>query len=132
MFKIELDGVIMGWFTECSGLSSRVTTIEYREGGNPRAVYKLPGQTSYSDITLRWGLTNSMEMYEWHAKAFEGNVERKSGAIIVFADDGSEAARWDFTDAWPTVWNGPALNARTNEVAIETIVLTCETVERTK
>ena len=131
-FKIELGGVIMGWFTECTGLSSKVAVIEYREGGNPKAVYKLPGQTSYADITLKWGLTNSREMYDWHAKAFEGNVERKSGAIIIFGDDGSEAARWDFTDAWPSVWNGPTLNAKSNEVAIESLVLTCEKVERSK
>jgi len=131
-FQIELGGVIMGWFTECSGLSSKVATIEYREGGNPKTVYKLPGQTTYSDITLKWGLTATREMYDWHAKAFEGNVERKSGSIIILADDGSEAARWNFSEAWPTTWTGPTLNAKSNDVAVETLVLTCEKVERSK
>ena len=131
-FQIELGGTIMGWFTECSGLSSKVATIEYREGGNPKTVYKLPGQTSYTDITLKWGLSDSTYMYEWHSKAFEGAVERRSGSIIILGDDGAEVARWNFTDAWPTTWNGPALNAKSNEVAIETMVLTCEKIERTK
>ena len=129
-FKVEISGEILGYFTECSGLSSKVSVIEFRQGGDPKTVFKLPGQTSYTDITLKWGLTTSRDLYDWHKMAFEGNVERKGGAVIIFDDAGNVAARWEFKEAWPSQWTGPALNAKSNEVAIETLVLTCESVER--
>ena len=131
-FKVEIHGMIQAGFSECSGLSSKVAAIEYREGGDHKRVYKLPGQTSYSDITLKWGLTNSNELYDWHIKAFNGHVDRKNGSVVILGDDEEEVARWDFTQAWPTSWTGPTLNAKDNMVAIETLVLVCETIIRSK
>jgi phage tail-like protein len=129
-FKVEIDGIADSRFLECSGLGSEVAVIEYREGGEPTAVRKLPGRASFSDITLKRGITESKDLYEWHKAILQGQMQRRNGAIWLLDDEGVEVVRWVFREAWPRKWEGPDLNAMGNEVAIETFVLTCESLER--
>jgi len=129
-FRIEIDGIQKGGFSECSGLSSKIDVVQYREGGDQMSVRKLRGQTNYPDITLKWGLTDSTELYEWHTKAIKGDVERKSCSIIIVGDDNSEKMRWNLKDAWPNSWTGPSLNAKGSDIAIEQMTLTYESMER--
>ena len=56
--------------------------------------------------------------------------ERRDGAIILEDDDGTDVARWTFRDGWICKWEGPALNAKANEVAIETIEIAHEGLDR--
>jgi phage tail-like protein len=129
-FLVEIDNIVQAGFTECSGFGSDVEVVDYREGGDTTTVRKLPGKTSYPDITLKWGLTDSRELYDWHRAAINGAIERKNGSIILQNDLGEEAVRWNFFDAWPSKWAGAALNATGNAVAVETLTVTCERVER--
>ena len=129
-FLVEIDGIVQAGFSECTGLSSRIDVISYREGGDPTSVRKLPGQTTYPDINLKWGLTDSSELYEWHFDAIQGNIQRKNCSIIILGDDSEEKVRWNVYDAWPNVWAGPTLNANGKDVAIEQLTLTCERIER--
>ena len=131
-FLVELDGVVQGGFSDCSGLSSKITVVSYREGGDPGSVRKLPGQTDFPDVTLKWGLTTSSEMYDWHKSAIDGNIIRKNCSIIVLGDDKEEKVRWNLFEAWPSTWTGPTLNAKASEVAIESMTITSERVERSK
>ena len=71
-FLVELDGIAQASFTECSGLGSTTEVIENREGGDNTTVRKLPGKTSYSDITLKWGLTDSTELWDWRQQIVDG------------------------------------------------------------
>lgn len=129
-FLVELDGISRASFTECSGLDSTIEKIDYREGGYTTA-RKLPGKPTYSDIVLKWGITDSTELWDWHKAAREGGIERKTGSIVLY-DQGNkqEVARWNFFNAWPTKWEGPAFNATANEIAIETLTLAHEGIER--
>ena len=129
-FQVEIDGIASSRFLECTGLGSEVAVIEYREGGDPTAVRKLPGRASFSDITLKRGITESRDLYDWHRSLLQGQNDRRNGRIILLDDSGAEVVRWVFREAWPRKWEGPELNAMTNEIAIETFVLTCESVER--
>src|SRR6185369_16503763 len=83
-FVLEIDRLTQGSFTECSGLDSTTEVIEFREGGDNTTVRKLPGKTSYGDITLKWGMTGSTDLWTWREQVVEGNVVRKNGAIVVF------------------------------------------------
>lgn len=132
-FMVELDGITRGSFIECSGLDATTEVIETREGGENTTVRKLPGKTTFADITLKWGVTDSMELWDWRQQIIDGNVQRKSGSVVLFdLANIKEVARWDFTDAWPTKWEGPALNATAHELAIETLVLAHEGLKRVK
>ena len=131
-FVVEMDGVQSAGFTECSGLSSKIDVVTYREGGDSIGVRKLPGQTNYPDITLKWGVTDSKELYDWHVNAIQGNIVRKACSIIIMGEDKEEKVRWNLTDAWPNSWTGPSFNAKGSDVAIEQMTLTCEKVERSR
>ena len=129
-FLVEIEGIVQAGFSECTGFGSDVEIIEYREGGDPSSVHKLPGKVSYPDLTLKWGVTDSREMYDWHKAGVDGQVDRRSGSVILLDDMGQEKIRWNFFDAWPSKWTGSDFNATGNTAAIETLTVCCERLER--
>lgn len=130
-FVVEIDGINQGGFTDCSGFGASTDPIEYREGGENATMRKLPGVTKYPNIMLKWGLTDSRELYEWYRDIVKGKVVRKTGSIVVYDVDGiTEKVRWNFVNAWPTKWDGPDFSAKANEIAIETLELAHEGIER--
>ncbi len=130
-FLVEIDGITRAGFRECSGLDSGQDPIEYREGHEkPLTTRKLPGLVKYSNISLKWGITDDADLWDWRTKAVEGKVERKNGSIVLLDDTGEEKMRWNFRDGWPTKWTGASFNATGNEVAIETLEIAHEGVEK--
>ena len=127
-FILELgQGSVGGYFTEVSGLEVKVEAIDYREGGAAPAVRKLAGRVSYGDITLKWGLTESTEMWDWLMTAVNGNVERREVSIILLKPDGQgEQTRWNLHNAWATEWRGAKLDATAQGAAIASLVVTHE------
>ncbi|MEJ2662013.1 MAG: phage tail protein [Desulfobacteraceae bacterium] len=61
-FLVELDGISRAAFQECSGFDSTIDVIEHREGGENTVLRKLPGMTKYSNIVLKWGVTDDTEL----------------------------------------------------------------------
>jgi phage tail-like protein len=129
-FLVEIDGITQAGFSDCSGFGASTDPVEYREGGETKTVRKLPGLTKYTNITLKWGLTDSRELYDWYRDVVNGKIERKSGSIILLDLEGNEKVRWNFFEAWPTKWDGPDFTAKGNDVSIETLELAHERVER--
>lgn len=130
-FLVEMDGITQASFMECTGLEATTEVIETRQGGDNTTVYKLPGKTSYGDITLKWGSTSSTELMAWRQSVIDGSFTRLNGSVVLYdLTNQTEVARWNFFNAWPTKWDGPALNAKGNEVSIETLVLAIERLTR--
>ena len=129
-FRVEIEGIASAVFSEVSGLASETAVIEYRLGGEPNTVRKLPGKASYPDISLKWGITDSRELYDWHLTAINGKVQRKNGSVILQDDAGQEKIRWNFFAAWPSKYKGPDFNAKGNDVAIDNLTVSCERLER--
>ena len=125
-FRVEIDGITRAGFRECSGLDVSQDPIDYREGTDPHTVRKLPGLLKYSHITLKWGISDDHEFWDWQKKAVDGKVTRLNGSIILVDDAGEEKKRWNFREGWPTKWTGPSFNATSNEVAIETLEIVHE------
>lgn len=130
-FLVEIENIAQASFSECNGLGSHTEVIENREGGDNGTVRKLPGRTSFSDITLKWGLTSSTELWLWRQQIVDGNVLRKNGSIVIFDLANSiEVARWNFVRAWPAKWDGSPLTAKGNDIAVDTLVLAHEGLTR--
>jgi phage tail-like protein len=127
---VEIDGITQAGFSDCSGFGSSTDPIEYREGGENKTVRKLPGLTKHTNITLKWGLTDSKELYNWYRDVVNGKIQRKNGSIIVLDLEGDEKVRWNFFSGWPTKWDGPDFTAKGNDVAIETLEIVHEGIER--
>jgi phage tail-like protein len=131
-FLVEIDGIVRAAFQEVSGLDSTIEVIEHREGGRNITAQKYPGQVKYSNISLKWGMAEDSDLYDWHRKWVTGDqaAKRKNGSIVVLDRKGEEKARWNFFDAWPATWNGPTFNAEGNDIAIETLELAHEGLVR--
>ena len=130
-FKLEIAGVTEGHFTAVSGLGIRVKPIRYREGGTGQIIRALPGPTEYSDVTLRYGLTRSRDLFDWLMRTIAGTIERRNISIIMLEQNGAdEALRWSLLRAWPSEWRGAPLDAVGNHVAIEELTLSYDSLER--
>jgi phage tail-like protein len=129
-FLVEIDGITQAGFSDCSGFGASNGPIEYREGGELKTVRKLPGLTKYTNITLKWGLTDSKDLYNWFRDVVNGKIQRKNGSIIVLDLEGQEKARWTFFNGWPTKFDHPDLSAKGTDVAIETLEIAIENLER--
>ena len=131
-FLVEIDGIARASFSEASGLDSSIDIVEYREGGDNPTTRKLPGRSKFSNITLKYGTTTDAELFKWHRQWVNGDpaAQRKNGSIVLLDRQGVERVRWNFVNAWPTKWTGPSFNAKGNDVAIETLELAHEGLER--
>jgi len=135
-FYVEIDGITQAQFRECSGLSSESQIIEYKEAGKSgqTVIRKVPGPLKWSDITLKRGVTDIMELWKWRKEIEDGKVDssRKNGSIVLYNQDNQEIARWNFVDGWPSKITGPQANANNAEVALEEMVLCHEGLTRVK
>lgn len=126
-FLVEIDGVTVAGFSEVSGLSSETAIIEYREGSDKRnSARKLPGLTKFSNIVLKRGITTDLVLWNWRKAIVNGVADRRSGAIILLNSEHQPMLRVKFVRGWPSKWEGPVLNAKGNEIAIETLEIAHE------
>jgi phage tail-like protein len=129
-FLLEIDGLARASFAEVTGGDSTIDVTEYREGGENTTPRKLPGLTKHGNIVLKWGLTSDVELWNWHKDAVRGTVRRRNGSIVGLDRTGQEAARWNFVNAFPSKYDTPDFNAEGNDVALETLELVHEGIER--
>ena len=129
-FRVEIDGLAVASFSEVSGLDAEGDPVDYREGTDPNHVRKLSGLNTYSAITLKRGITVDDELWKWRETVIDGKTERRNGSIVLRDETGAEKLRWNFVNAWPSKWTGPALNATGTAVAVEAIELTHEEVRK--
>jgi phage tail-like protein len=130
-FKLLVNNVTEGHFTEVTGLGVQVERISYREAGNNASVRAVPGRVTYSSVTLRYGLTASTELWDWLMTAVEGRVSRRNVSVVMLDSAGAnEVLRWNLRSAWPQEWYGAPLDAMSRELAIESLVLAHEGLTR--
>ncbi|RED56798.1 phage tail protein [Cohnella lupini] len=130
-FRVEIEGLEQAGFSEVAGFDASFDVVQYREGNEVITPRKLPGLARYGNITLKWGSTESMELYEWVQECLEGTIERKTVTIIAIDDEGGDVATWQVIEAWPTRYTAPGFNGSGAEVAIELLELAHEGMTRT-
>lgn len=123
LVEIDGDGFIAGGFSEVSGMSIETEIETIREGGANDIEYKLPKGTKYSNLTLKHGITDSDTLWNWYTDVTNGKVRRKNITIFLLDRLGKERLQWGLFDAYPVKWEGPAFNALSSTIAIETLVL---------
>lgn len=120
-FVVEINNTRVGGFSEVTGLEVRTEVDEHREGGVNDYVHKIAKETRYPNVTLKRGITDKTDLWDWHQQVVLGDVERKSVAVVVLDVTGREKWRLVFRDAYPVKWNGTDLNATGNTVFVESI-----------
>jgi phage tail-like protein len=130
-FQVTIDGLaIQAGFSECSGLTMDNDVIEYRSGKDLPHMRKLPGMRKFTNIVLKRGFSKDKALYDWRKMVIDSDKPyRYSGSITLLGEDRKPALTWSFTNGWPNKLEGPSLNAKNSEVAIETLEIAVETLE---
>ncbi len=129
-YRVEIDGLSVAGFSEASGLTLDTEPVEYREGNELRmTVRKLSGLRKFSNIMLKRGYTDNMELFDWYKQNLNGSVERRNGAIVLMTEDRDDALRWNFEQGWICKYTGPTMTATSNDVSIESVEICVEWIE---
>jgi phage tail-like protein len=125
-FQLKVDGIDIGSWKECTGLSVQIDVEELREGGQNQFVHKLPGRMRWPNLVFKKGVTNSDALFAWFKSTsgdgFAGNgdkVARRNGSVTLYSADGKAVRTWSFIGAFPVRWAGPTLAASARDVAGE-------------
>lgn len=122
-FIIEVEGLLVGGFSECTGLQVEVETEEYREGGQNDFVHRFAGATRHPPLVLRHGLSPLDGLWGWHQDVAAGSIRRRNGTIYLLNQAQAPVLWWHFHEAMPIKWSGPDLRADTAAVAFESVEL---------
>lgn len=133
-FRVVIDGIQAAAFADATIPDMTTEAVDYREGTDTPHSRKLSGLTKFGNITLKRGLTDSMDLYNWRKAVVEKGAlkNRKSLSIILIDEEGNDKAQWDIVEAWPVKYDVSALSAKGNEVSIESIELVHEGVSRVR
>lgn len=118
--------VALGGFSECSGLEMSLQVEEYKEGGNNGQLLKFPTRVTWSNITLKKGISAGTALWDWHYGFVEGRGKRRDGVIVLLTDLHVPNNIWYFRRGLPLKYTGPTLNATQNNVAIEALEIAHE------
>jgi phage tail-like protein len=134
-FAIECDGVALTQFQEVTGITQEreVTTLKQNASDGSLIIEQWPGPWKPPTITLKRAANQDKSMADWFEQArTDIGGARRSGSVIAFDQTGAEIARWNFLAAWISKLEVTGLKAAANEMAIETLTLTAQTIERVK
>lgn len=146
-----LNNLTLG-FTSVSGLAVTTDSIPYREGGYNTTVHQIPGQTSFTPLTLQRGvILNTRQSWDWMKNLFatvQGGATRNPDenfrcdieiAVLSHPIPGSPntndtvntsndhvAMRFQVYNAWPTTVAYSDLNAGDNALYVEQMTLVHE------
>lgn len=131
-FRVEIDGIQTAGFADATIPDTTTDSVDYREGTDPTTQRKLSGLTKFGNITLKRGLTDSTELYKWRQQVEQTGASkaRKNISLILIDEEGSDKARWDIVEAWPTKYDPSDFSAKANEVVIETLEIIHEGITR--
>lgn len=129
-FFVEIEGILAGGFTECSGLQVETEVQDYAEGGLNDYVHRFRGRTRYPPLILRRGMTTLDGLWLWHQDVVRNRVERRNGTIYLLDAARVPVVWWDFKGAFPVRWVGPELRASSNDVAFESVELAHQGLSR--
>lgn len=136
-FFVNLNGPVgedtpLGGFSDVSGLGTEITMAEYRNGNEAENhVRKIPGIHKVSDVTLKRGIVNSKDLWDWITLTRRtGAAAKRSVAITLRDEAGNPVLKWKLQKVAPMKYTGPTLAAKGGgDVAMEELVLSCESLE---
>lgn len=137
-FELEFAGIRYP-FRSCTGLKSERTVVEIDEGGFNNSPRRLMGGTKTPNLVLKGMMMGAnSELYQLRQKFQLDNPGSKAGTttenlsrgwntpnrfsgVITARGPNGATAKYGFSKAWITKWEGPDFDASKNEVLIETI-----------
>src|SRR5690349_2544028 len=129
-FAVRLGALPVAGFSDCSGLQIETEVQDYAEGGLNTHLLKFPTRTKQANLTLKRGIVDRT-LWDWYWDLTRGRIRFLDGTIFVKDPAGERVVmEWQFYRAFPNKWIGPELSATQNNVAVETLELTHQGLER--
>jgi phage tail-like protein len=133
-FIVDLEGINepdapLGGFSDVSGLGLELTIAEYRNGNDKENhVRKVAGVHKVPDVTLKRGIVNSEDLWEWLTDAKRQGPAAQRTVVITLRDEaGEDVESWTLRNVVPMKYTGPTLAAKGGgDVAMEELVLSAE------
>lgn len=122
-FLVEVEGLLVGGFSECSGLQAETEFLDYREGGVNEYMHRFAGASKYPPLVLKHGITQIDSLWSWHQDVIQGKIKRRNGTIYLLDRQQIPVIWWNFKEAFPYKWTGPDLRADSGNVAFESVEL---------
>ena len=134
-FGLEIEGKLSGFFTNVEGIGSETEVVTQKvqntETGETM-IQQIPGRLTWTPVTLKRGVTSSMDIWEWRQSVVEGDIDgaRTNCSIIAYDQANAEIARWNFENAWPSKVVGPQMDSGSTTYMMEDVTIVHEGVER--
>ena len=131
--------LIFGSFSEVQGLEASIEMETYQEGGLNDHVHKFIKTVKFPNLVLKRGITARSDLWDWHLQVQnEGQTATRKSGVIVLLDRGAvgatpirpPVAAWMFERGLPEKLQGPSLDGKSNNVAIETLEISHEQLTR--
>ena len=133
-YRLEIEGKLAGYFTEVSGIGSEHEIVEHKvvDDNGREIVQKIPGRLKWENVTLKRGITDAMDIWDWRKLVEDGKMgEARTNCSIIMMDRNYEdVARWDFVETWPSKVSGPSVKSDSNEFGVEEVTLVHEGMMR--
>lgn len=130
-FRVVIDGVDIGVFSACEGLSAEYEVEEIKEGGNNGFIHRLPGRVKYQNLKLTRAVdADSAKLGSWFSGLSSG-VTTHTAHVTAYDGWKRALAQWSFAGVWPVKYTGPSFKASDTNTANEVLELahtgfTCE------
>jgi phage tail-like protein len=123
-FRLQIDGIDLGPFNTCSGLSVQVEVEQRTEGGNNDFVWQLPSRITYPRVTLSRPLTPDSTKVMRFLATLPQKVNRGTAQITALRPNLAQTiVQWSLRDVVVVSWTGPTFDPSRSEVATERIEL---------
>jgi phage tail-like protein len=122
-FRVEILGLEVGGFTEVAGLERTVEFEDFREGGVNDHTHKLATVTKYPNLSLKRGLADAVDLWQWHQDVVNGKIARRQVNVLLMDVAGQDTWRWVVEQAYPVKWSGASLNSSGSAVFVESVEL---------
>jgi phage tail-like protein len=134
-FGLEIEGKLSGLFTNVGGIGSETEVITQKvqnAGTGEDMIQQIPGRLTWTPITMKRGVTSSMDIWEWRQQVVEGKIDeaRTNCSIIAYNQANEEIARWNLENAWPSKVVGPDMDSGSTTYMMEDVTIVHEGVER--
>ena len=134
-FGLEIEGKLSGFFTQVGGIGSETEVIQQKVVNSETGetiIRQIPGRLSWTPVSLKRGVTSSMDIWQWRQQVVEGKIDdaRTNCSIVAYSQDNTEIARWNFESAWPSKVIGPEMDSGSTNYMLEDVTIVHEGVER--
>ncbi|PAJ74258.1 hypothetical protein CJF42_11470 [Pseudoalteromonas sp. NBT06-2] len=115
-------------FSKVSGLKQGREKIDYQDGMGGR--FRMLGQVTDLDFTLSIGIVaGQSQLWAWLNSASGNRIDKRDISISLTNEAGTELiVTWNILNAFPTDLSAPDFDASSNDVALEELSLSADSM----